>query len=163
MKRHLLVWLILLTFCSDSWASHIAGGNIELVALDKPGQFQLSLNLYIDDASKGRDATIAPSITLSVFRKSDDKLMGDYPLKLGRRLILVYANPACARSRGRQTSEVRYSNVVQFDPAAFSDPAGYYVVSAYRQRFDLQPYVNPGAGEPTTVPGYRLPAACLRE
>ena len=54
--------------------------------------------------------------------------MGDYVLKLGRRLVLVYANPACARSRGLETSEVRYSSAVQFDPALFDDTAGYYIV-----------------------------------
>lgn len=128
MKLTLRLTLLLLLYCLTSQASHIAGGNIELVALDKPGQFQLSLNLYIDDASKSPDAIIQPSIVLSVFRKSDDKLMGDYTLKLGRRLVLVYANPACARQRGLQTSEVRYSATVQFDPAAFDDPAGYYIV-----------------------------------
>ena len=128
MKIRILFGLLLWGSYLPGWASHIAGGNIEMVALDKPGQFQLSLNLYIDDASKGPDATIDPTITLSIFRKSDDKLMGNYPIKLGRRLILVYANPACARQRGLQTSEVRYSGVVQLDPVAFSDPAGYYVV-----------------------------------
>ncbi|CAN5179902.1 hypothetical protein BH09BAC4_BH09BAC4_11250 [soil metagenome] len=109
-------------------ASHIAGGNIELVATDKSGQFQLSLNLYIDDASKSPDAIIEPSIILSVFRNRDDQLMGDYTLKLIRKLLLVYANPACARTRGLQTSEVRYTALVQLDPNRFNDPAGYYVV-----------------------------------
>ncbi|MBC8152769.1 MAG: gliding motility-associated C-terminal domain-containing protein [Bacteroidetes bacterium] len=128
MRITLLLWLIFVGSGLTGRASHIAGGNIELVALSKPGQFQLSLNLYIDDASRGSDAIIEPSIILSVFRQRDHKLMGDYPIRLGRRLPLVYANPACARSRGLETSEVRYSGVVQFDPAAFDDPAGYYIV-----------------------------------
>lgn len=128
MKDSLRTLLLLCIFCQAAVASHIAGGNIELVALNKPGQFQLSLNLYIDDASKGPEATIKSTITVSVFRQRDHKLMGDYVLKLGRRLVLVYANPACARSRGLETSEVRYSSMVQFDPASFDDPAGYYIV-----------------------------------
>ena len=131
MKK--VVWLLSwLSFWLLSYqtvrASHIAGGNIEFVATDKPGQFQLSLNLYIDDASKSPDAIIEPSIVLSVFRTGDNQLMGDYTLKLVRKLVLVYANPACARTRGLQTSEVRYTTLVQLDPNRFNDPAGYYVV-----------------------------------
>ncbi len=109
-------------------ASHIAGGNIEFVATNNAGQFRLSLNLYIDDASKGPDAIIDSTIILSVFRSRDHQLMGDYKLRLVRRLVLVYANPACARTRGLQTSEVRYSGLVKLDPAQYNDPAGYYVV-----------------------------------
>ncbi|QHV96822.1 T9SS type B sorting domain-containing protein [Spirosoma endbachense] len=122
-------WLL---FCliavQTASASHIAGGNIEFVATDKPNQFQLSLNLYIDEASKGPDAVIEPSIIVSIFRSQDNQLMGDYTLKFVRRLLLVYANPACARTRGLETSEVRYSAQVQLDASQFSDPAGYYVV-----------------------------------
>ncbi len=128
MKHVCLIWLLVCGCCRFAAASHIAGGNIELVALDKPGQFRLSLNLYIDDASRGPEATIDSKITLSIFRQRDHALMGDYPITLGRRLALVYANPACARSRGLETSEVRYSGVVQLDPNTFDDPAGYYIV-----------------------------------
>lgn len=128
------VWLLsgllfaFLLHTTATRASHIAGGNIEFVAADTPGQFRLSLNLYIDDASRGADATIDSTIIVSIFRSSDNQLMGDYKLKLVRKLILVYANPACARTRGLQTSEVRYSALVKLDPASFSDPAGYYIV-----------------------------------
>ena len=130
MRRYLrlLSWLLLSIWGQTATASHIAGGNIEFTATDKPGTFQLSVNLYIDDASKDIDATIDPTIVVSVFRSRDHQLMSDYTLKLIRRLVLVYANPACARTQGLQTSEVRYSAVVQLDPARFDDPAGYYIV-----------------------------------
>ena len=64
-----IYWTLLFVcgWCRLAMASHIAGGNIELVSLTKPGQFQVSLNLYIDDASKGPEATINSSITVSVF------------------------------------------------------------------------------------------------
>ena len=114
--------------CATTLASHIAGGNIEFVRTDNPEQFRLSLNLYVDDASRSSDAVIDSTIILSIFRSSDNQLMGDYRLKLVRRLLLVYANPACARTRGLQTSEVRYSGIIQLDPTQFSDPAGYYIV-----------------------------------
>lgn len=126
--RFLCGVLVSLFLCTAALASHIAGGNIEFVTTSNPGQFRLSLNVYIDDASKGPDAVIDSTITLSIFRGSDHQLMGDYRLKLIRRLLLVYANPACARTRGLQTSEIRYSSLIKLDPAQFSDPAGYYVV-----------------------------------
>ena len=125
----LLIWLLLGTaLYSAAVASHIAGGNIEFVATDAPGQFRLSLNLYIDDASKGRDAVIDSTIIVSVFRSRDHQLISDYKLKFVRRLVLVYANPACAQTRGLQTSEIRYSALVQLNSAQYNDPRGYYVV-----------------------------------
>lgn len=125
----LLSWLLISPILyPTALASHIAGGNIEFVATDTPEQFRLSLNLYIDDASKGPDAIIDSTIILSIFRNRDHQLMGDYKLKLVRRLVLVYANPACARTRGLQTSEIRYSGLVKLNTSQFSDPAGYYVV-----------------------------------
>ena len=125
----LAYWILLSPlFCHTAVASHIAGGNIEFVAAAKPGQYQLSLNLYIDDASKGPDATLETTIIVSVFRSRDHQLMSDYSLKFVRQLPLVYANPACASNRGLVTSEIRYSALVQLDPARFNDPAGYYIV-----------------------------------
>ncbi len=128
MKLPLLFILLIGLINKPVRASHIAGGNVELVATSKPGQYRLSLNLYIDEASKGPEAIIDQQIFLSIFRQSNNKLTGDFPLKLLRKTILVYANPACARSRGLETSEVKYQGLVQLDPTQYADPAGYYIV-----------------------------------
>ncbi|MBO0936199.1 gliding motility-associated C-terminal domain-containing protein [Fibrella sp. HMF5335] len=128
MKSALLFLFLLCQSAQLAWASHIAGGNVELVATGKPGQYRLSLNLYIDEASKGPEAIIDPQIYLSIFRQRDNKLMGDFPLKFLRKILLVYANPACARSKGLETSEVKYQGLVQLDAAQYADQAGYYIV-----------------------------------
>ena len=128
MKPAILFFALLCLTSQPAWASHIAGGNVELVATAKPGQYRLSLNLYIDEASKGPEALIDPQIFLSIFRQRDNKLMGDFPLKFLRKLLLVYANPACARSKGLETSEVKYQGLIQLDAAQYNDPAGYYIV-----------------------------------
>lgn len=128
MKRLLLFLALLFCFSLSVRASHIAGGNVELVATTKPGQYRLSLNLYIDEASKGSEAVIDPQIYLSIFQQRDNKLKADFLLKFLKKTILVYANPACAQSRGLETSEVKYQGLIQLDPAQYADPAGYYIV-----------------------------------
>ena len=71
MKKILLAFLVLLTSMA-AFASHIVGGEIELVPLKNPvagnGTHQITLNLYFD-AINGRAQAEELSIRIQIYRK----------------------------------------------------------------------------------------------
>ncbi len=109
-------------------ASHIVGGNFEMIANGgRPGSFSLALSLFFDEAN-GRQGAVTQTITASIFRKSDNIRMTDVTMYLQNRTAVVYANEACAQARSLKTSDIRYLAQLNVNPALFADPAGYYLV-----------------------------------
>ena len=116
-------------FCSTQlFATHIVGGEIELIRSNFPGAtHQLSLNLYFD-AINGNPQAEDLSVSLSVFRKRDNLFLGSAVLPKVSVNDVQYQNPNCSAVGGLKTKLMRYSDFVVLDQSTFSDAGGYYII-----------------------------------
>jgi gliding motility-associated-like protein len=129
MKKHFLAFLVSL-ISIGSFASHIVGGEIELVPLKNPvvgnGTHQITLNLYFD-AINGRAAAEELSIRIFIYRKKDLALMGDVTCPQVYRQLIKYVDPSCAKG-DLSTLSMKYSSTINLSEDKFSDPEGYIAV-----------------------------------
>lgn len=127
MKKFFCQVFIISLISMRSIASHIVGGEIELRAITAPNAtHQLNLNLYFD-AIYGRPQAEDENITLYVFRKRDNALMGTAFLPQVRDSLIEYSKPACALG-DLKTRLIQYTTLVNLKPDDFSDVLGYYIV-----------------------------------
>ncbi len=127
-KLSLFVFFQIITFFC--FASHIVGGEIEVVPLKNPvagsGTHQVTLSLYFD-AINGRTAAEDLSIRLQVFRKRDLSLMGDINCPQVYRQPIKYVDPSCQKG-DLSTLLMKYSSAIDLSADKFSDPDGYMIV-----------------------------------
>ncbi|CAH0994960.1 hypothetical protein EMA8858_01079 [Emticicia aquatica] len=129
MKR-LVFFLFIQLISVFSYASHIVGGEIELVPLKNPvagnGTHQVTLSLYFD-AINGRTAAEDLSIKLQIYRKRDLVLVGEVTCPQIFRQPIKYVDPSCQKG-DLITLLMKYSNAVNLTAELFSDPEGYMIV-----------------------------------
>lgn len=126
--RSLILWLLVGLLPGWAVASHIVGGNLEMKAQgNQPGRFTVTLNLFFDEINGSPSAETA-TILVSIFRKSDNRLMTSITLTRQDRISVKYTNEACATARSLRTADIRYVNDLILNPAMYDDPAGYYLV-----------------------------------
>ena len=123
MKR--LVFLLIFQFSAIfCFASHIVGGEIEVVPIANPmigvGTHRVTLNLYFD-AINGRTAAEDPSIRLQIYRKRDLLPMGEVTCPQTFRQAIKYVDPSCQKG-DLSTLLMKYSNVVDLSGERFTDP-----------------------------------------
>lgn len=129
MKRIILFvfFQIIASFC---FASHIVGGEIEVVPIKNPvsgsSTHQVTLSLYFD-AINGRTAAEDLSITLQIFRKKDLVKMGDVTCPKVYRQPIKYIDPSCQKG-DLSTLLIKYSSSIDLSVDKFSDPEGYMIV-----------------------------------
>jgi|GEM_PF-3588755 len=111
-----------------TWASHIVGGNIRLLATGQPNRYHLALDLIIDEESSLQDE-IKPGVRLAIYRRRDNLPML-VNVDLARQAItpVPAANGACSQLRVRRLALVRYGADVTLDADRYADPGGYYAV-----------------------------------
>ncbi|MCY7351204.1 MAG: gliding motility-associated C-terminal domain-containing protein [Cytophagaceae bacterium] len=126
--RLLFLWLLVGLWPGWALASHIVGGNLEMKAQGtQAGRFTLILSLFFDEINGSPNAETA-TITATVFRKSDNRLMTTVTLTRQERISVKYTNEACATARSLRTTDIRYVSDLILNPAMYDDPAGYYIV-----------------------------------
>lgn len=128
MKKYLYL-VFFLAFYLKSMASHIVGGEIELVKIKNPSPgvtHEVTLNLYFD-AINGRPAAEDITITLTFIRKRDLARVGEAVCQRVYRDLIQYIDPACSKG-DLQTLLIKYSASLNLPEAAFSDPGGYAIV-----------------------------------
>jgi gliding motility-associated-like protein len=129
MKKYLFSFLVFLSSVS-SFASHIVGGEIELVPLKTPlagaETHQITLNLYFD-AINGRAQAEELSIRIQIFRKRDLALMVSVICPQVYRQLIKYVDPSCQKG-DLQTLSMKYTSNVDLSDQKFSDPEGYIAV-----------------------------------
>lgn len=128
MKKYLYL-IFFLPFTLQSFASHIVGGEIELVKVKNPSPnitHEVTLNLYFD-AINGRPAAEDISITLTFIRKRDLARVGEAVCQRVYRDLIQYIDPACSKG-DLKTLLIKYRANLNLPEAAFSDPAGYAIV-----------------------------------
>ncbi|MFY7890914.1 MAG: gliding motility-associated C-terminal domain-containing protein, partial [Spirosomataceae bacterium] len=126
MKIYLLFFILLLTF--DVTATHIVGGEIDMQAITNVGNAThlITLNLYFDDINGSPGAEDA-YVTVGIFRKRDNYMMGIVSLPKVSTQQITYSNPLCATGTRIQTRQIKYSGTAILLPINFDDTAGYYI------------------------------------
>jgi hypothetical protein len=112
------------TIASFCFASHIVGGEIEVVPLKNPlsgsSTHQVTLSLYFDGIN-GRAAAEDLSITLQIYRKRDLVKMGDVTCPKVYRQPIKYVEPSCQKG-DLSTLLIKYSIAIDLSTDIFSDP-----------------------------------------
>lgn len=122
MKK--LLFSLLLMVVLPVYASHIVGGEFELLHLSGYN-YQLNMILYFDDVNGDPGAQDA-SVTVSFFRKRDNVFITSLELPLVTRDPVSYTQPACSYD-SLETDRLLYTANITLSPDTFNDAAGYYV------------------------------------
>ncbi|ADB37733.1 gliding motility-associated C-terminal domain-containing protein [Spirosoma linguale] len=108
-------------------ATHIVGGELELRYLGTQTQYthRINLNLYFDDIN-GNPGADDGQVSVGVFSKRTNQLIGYVPLVRISSEYVAYTRPACATGAVR-TRLIRHSTDLTLDPNVFNDAGGYYL------------------------------------
>jgi len=123
MKKLLFTLLLLIAF--PVVASHIVGGEFELIHLSG-NIYRLNLIIYFDKIN-GLAGAKDPNANVQIYRKSDNNLMTNVTLELVDEVNVPYTQPECSNGQ-IVTSKINYTATIELSAASYSDPMGYYVV-----------------------------------
>lgn len=123
-KRILLLLLCSFLVLSKAWATHIVGGEFELKYLQL-NEYKLTLNLYFDDVN-GSPGALDQYISVSIFKKSTNRLMQTKMMPLRGRSSVPYTNIDCTYGK-LSTSKLVYDEQISLPASQYNDPAGYYI------------------------------------
>ncbi|GAB4042649.1 T9SS type B sorting domain-containing protein [Spirosoma litoris] len=125
--KTLLMACLLLVMSHFALATHIVGGELELRYLGSQSAYshRINLNLYFD-AVNGNTGANDAVVSVGVFAKRTNQLIGYVPLPRVSTEQVAYTKPTCAVAELR-TLLIRYSNDLNLDPNVFNDPGGYYM------------------------------------
>lgn len=128
VQRFLFVVTSLLMITFQLKASHIMGGQFEMLQIGVVGNYKINLKLYYDDINAG---TTTPKATykVGIYRKSDNSLMTSFLVSYKSKVPLTYINQTCATQKSLKTSEVIYSYDAYLDPLLYTQQKGYYIIS----------------------------------
>jgi hypothetical protein len=124
MRKILLTLIVLLACKLTSFASHIVGGEFELLRL-QDYEFSLNMIMYFDEKN-GAAGAREESIIVYIYRKHDNAPMGSYILNKTIDQLVPYSNIECSDGQ-LITSRLYYSNIITLPPSQFDHPDGYYV------------------------------------
>lgn len=120
-----LVLLGLMCFVLQAQATHIVGGEFELIHL-QGNRYQLSLILYSDNINIEDPAAIDPYATVHLWQKSANTRVRSISLPKVSHTQVAYTNPDCAIPQ-LSTSKVIYSAEITLEESIFNHEQGYYI------------------------------------
>lgn len=123
MKRILLAILLLLSV--PSFASHIVGGEFEIVHLTGYN-YRVNLILYFD-VLNGSTGARDNSVTAIIYRKRDNAYMQAVFFSSPGQTPVQYTQPSCSNGE-MVTNKLLYSTTVTLSAGTYNDPQGYYIV-----------------------------------
>ncbi|MBL6447267.1 gliding motility-associated C-terminal domain-containing protein [Fulvivirga sp. 29W222] len=128
MRKILLVSILILICKVSSFASHIVGGEFELVYLSG-NNYRLNLIIYFDEINGAPGAKYSPLPLAWIYRKSDNAvMMQDIQLSLFSEEPVAYTVPSCANDAIVKTTKLVFSKVITLTPESYNHPDGYYIV-----------------------------------
>lgn len=122
IKRLLLLALLVST---PAWASHIVGGEFELLHIEG-NTYQLNLNLYFD-VINGNPGARDNQANVRIYRKSDNAPMMDVTLPFITQSRVEYFQPDCSNGEVI-TDKLIYTSTITLSETVFNHPEGYYIV-----------------------------------
>lgn len=143
-RRALCLLLLLLGVCVQAKATHIVGGEIELIYQGTGNNYCIGLVMYFDGVN-GNPGALDNQITVHAYDKATNTLVQSFQLPLVSNTLVNYTNPACANGN-LVTRRLYYRLCVNLDPNRYSAAQGYYFVHERCCRNNvIQNIVNPGA------------------
>ncbi|MTI21470.1 hypothetical protein E1176_10615 [Fulvivirga sp. RKSG066] len=124
MRRIFTLFLFIMACKVSVFASHIVGGEFELLHL-QDFQYRLNMLLYFDEIN-GAEGAKDPMVTAYIWRKSDNTLMARVDLSMLEDVLVPYSNSDCDDGQ-LITAKLTYSNTITLPAADYSDPEGYYI------------------------------------
>ncbi|UII21406.1 gliding motility-associated C-terminal domain-containing protein [Fulvivirga ligni] len=126
MKKSLLLLIFILACKVSSFASHIVGGEFELVYLSG-NSYRLNLIIYFDEINGNPGAKYEPTPIAWIYRKSDNTPMRQVTLPFRSETKVIYSLPDCQNDNVVNTTRMVFSDVISMNPEDFADPGGYYI------------------------------------
>lgn len=127
MRKLLLVSILILACKVSSFASHIVGGEFELIYLSG-NSYRLNLIIYFDEIWGNPGAKYSPTPIAWIYRKSDNEAMRQVTLPLFSEELVKYSVPACTDDNVVKTTKLVFSSVITLNPEDYDHPDGYYIV-----------------------------------
>ncbi|MCX6217321.1 gliding motility-associated C-terminal domain-containing protein [Spirosoma sp.] len=129
-RKNYLTAAIILLLPAFTFATHIVGGQLEMVAINSTvGHFRLKMTYYYNEAQTANLPQASSDV--AIFRKSDGQKMAEFTLlnsTTTNRPAVAFINPSCALSNNLRISQVIYQADIQLDVNTYSDPLGYYMI-----------------------------------
>ena len=122
MTKRLLLLLLLVS--TPAWASHIVGGEFELLHIEG-STYRLNLNLYFDRIN-GLSGAQDDFVNARIYRKSDNVPMMDVTLPFVSQTRVEYFQPDCSNGEV-VTDKLVYTNTITLEEDLFNDSEGYYI------------------------------------
>lgn len=122
MKK--LLVLVMLMAAGPVWASHIVGGEFELVHV-QGSTYRLNLIIYFD-VLNGQPGAKDQTINAAIFRKRNNTLVTTQVLLLSQQARVPYTQPSCS-SGEVVTDRLVYTALITLAAANFGDAEGYYI------------------------------------
>lgn len=116
---------VLWVFVIPAFASHIVGGEFELIYLSE-NNYRINLILYFDELN-GSPAARDQNVVARIYRKRDNYFMRDVFLPMVSQTPVSYTQPECSNGE-IITTKIIYSDVFFMPNGPYSDPEGYYLV-----------------------------------
>ena len=143
----LLVIMSLLALAGPARATHIVGGEMELVH-NSGDSYTLLLNLYFD-AYNGSPSALDGDLTAGIFDKATNNRMMNVLLDITSNTFVSYTNPACAKPT-LSTRRLVYSKVITLPAGTYNAPQGYYAaVERCCRNNSINNIVDPGSAAQT--------------
>ena len=141
---------VLVLFCLSSKASHIVGGEFEIIHLSEY-RYRINLIIYFDEINGIPQNKIQDLvINARIFRYVDNAIMRDVSLPFISESLVQYTQPECSNGE-LITSRMLYSTEVILPPDQYDSPGGYYIIWERCCRnytitniFSSDPNFNPG-------------------
>lgn len=122
--KYRILLLFLLAASLSARASHIVGGEFELIRIQN-FEYRLNLVLYFDQLN-GLAGAKDQSIVARIYRMSDNALMTNVFLPLTSESDVLYTQPLCSNGE-LVTRRLFYTTLITLSPTLYDHPGGYYV------------------------------------
>lgn len=123
MIKRLLI-TIFFALSSISFASHIVGGEFELLHISG-NTYRLNVIIYFDVVN-GNPGALDQEVVARIFRKMDDSHIRIVNIPLIGQQRVDYFQPDCSNGEV-VTDRIVYSTTIILDPSIYNDPQGYYI------------------------------------
>ena len=123
MKRLLLVFLC--SFSIPAMASHIVGGEFEIVHVSG-NSYRINLILYFDILN-GSPGARDGNFTANIYRKRDNAFMQSVNFQNPMETPVYYTQPECSNGE-IVTSKLVYTRTITLSDNLYNDALGYYII-----------------------------------
>lgn len=123
VKKQVL-WLVLVLLPFAGRASHIVGGEFELIHLSG-FEYRLNLVLYFDQLN-GNPGALDNFADVSIWRMADNARMQGIRLPLDSLSLVNYTQPECSNGE-LVTNRLFYTSLIVLNGDVYNHPQGYYI------------------------------------